>query len=90
MAQVDHVVDARAEEIVGGGAGKQHGRTPRKQALLEIKLGETTIGNHPRSPVFMRLPGVVQGRLNKLVFFGANVGLKRHRYGVRLKDLLAF
>jgi hypothetical protein len=39
MAQVDHVVDARAEEIVGGGAGKHHGRTPRKLPLLEIKLG---------------------------------------------------
>jgi hypothetical protein len=24
MAQIDHVIDARAEEIVGGGAGKLH------------------------------------------------------------------
>jgi hypothetical protein len=63
MAQIDHVVDARAEEIVGGGAGKHHGRTPRKQPLLEIKLGETAIGRHPRKPVFMRVPGIVQGRL---------------------------
>jgi len=25
MAQIDHLVDARAEEIVGGGAGEHHG-----------------------------------------------------------------
>lgn len=24
MAQIDHVIDARVEEIFGGGAGKQH------------------------------------------------------------------
>jgi hypothetical protein len=65
VAQVDHVVDARAEEIVGGGAGKHHGRTPRKQPLLETKLGETTIRRHPRKPVFMRVPGIVQGRLSQ-------------------------
>ena len=39
MAQVDHVIDARAEEIVGGRAGKDRGRTPRNQPLLEIELG---------------------------------------------------
>jgi hypothetical protein len=68
MAQVDHVVDARAKEFVGGGAGKHHGRTPRKQPLLDIKLGVQTIGNHPRSPVFMRGPGILQGRLNNSFF----------------------
>jgi hypothetical protein len=62
MAQVDHVVDARAKEIVGGGAGKHHGKTPRKLHLLEIKLGVQTISNHPESPVFMRVSGVLQGR----------------------------
>jgi hypothetical protein len=51
MAQVDHVVDARAKEIVGGGAGKHHGRTPRKQPLLDIKPGVRTIGNHPKTVV---------------------------------------
>ena len=66
MAQVDHVADARAKEIVGGGAGKHHGRTPRKQPLLDIKLGVRTIGNHPRSPVFMQGLGVLQGRLLRL------------------------
>lgn len=29
------MVDARSEEIVCGGVGKHHGRTPRKQLLLE-------------------------------------------------------
>jgi hypothetical protein len=47
MAQLDHVVDARAKEIVGGGAGKQHGRTPRKLPLLKTKLGFLGIRNHP-------------------------------------------
>jgi hypothetical protein len=47
MAQVDHVIDARAEEIVGGGAGKQHGRTPRKQPLLKSNWEFRRIGNHP-------------------------------------------
>ena len=28
MAQVDHVIDTRAKEIVGGGAGKHHGGLP--------------------------------------------------------------
>jgi len=28
MAQIDHVIDARAEEIVGGGAGKLHKKLP--------------------------------------------------------------
>jgi hypothetical protein len=57
VAQVDHVVDARAKEIVGGGAGKQHGRTPRKQPLLEIKLGVAAIGNHPESQFLCELRG---------------------------------
>jgi hypothetical protein len=34
-------------KIVGGRAGKQHSRTPRKLPLLEIKLGVQTISNHP-------------------------------------------
>ncbi len=38
LVQVDHVINAQAEEIVGGGAGKHHGRIPRKHPLLEIKL----------------------------------------------------
>jgi hypothetical protein len=62
VAQVDHVLDARAKEIVGGGAGKHHGRTPRNQPLLDIKLGVLTIGNHPRTPAFIRVVGVIQGR----------------------------
>lgn len=37
-AQVNHVIDARAEEFGGGGAGKHQSRTPRKNPLLEIKL----------------------------------------------------
>jgi hypothetical protein len=28
MAQIDHVIDARAEKIVGGGAGKLHKKLP--------------------------------------------------------------
>ena len=63
MAQIDHVVNTRTEEIVGGGAGKQHGRTPRKLPLLEIKLGDSSIGIHPTKPVFMRAQGVLQGGL---------------------------
>ncbi len=43
MAQVDHVVDARAEEIVGGGAGK-HRKTPGKRAVKPIKSGEIVPG----------------------------------------------
>ena len=57
MAQVDHVIDARTEEIVGGGAGKQHGRTPRKQPLLEIKLGVPAIGHHPKDQCLCGLRG---------------------------------
>jgi hypothetical protein len=34
MVQADHVVDARAKEIVGGGAGKHHGRTPESVKIL--------------------------------------------------------
>jgi hypothetical protein len=40
MAQVDHVINARAEKIVGGGAGTQHGRTPNNWCLTGIKPGE--------------------------------------------------
>jgi len=29
MARADHVVDARSEEVFGGEAGKQHGKTPK-------------------------------------------------------------
>jgi hypothetical protein len=47
MAQVDHVVDARAEEIVGGGLGNHRCRTPRNQPLLEFKLEVPAIRNHP-------------------------------------------
>jgi hypothetical protein len=68
MAQIDHVVDARAKEVVGGGAGKHHGRTPRKQPLLNIKPGVPVIGIHPRCPVFMRVLGVTQGRQSSGVF----------------------
>jgi len=42
---------------------------------LEIKLGETTIGRHPRKPVFMRVPGILQGRRIKVI--------KRMAYGFR-------
>jgi hypothetical protein len=66
MAHVDHVVDTRAKEVVGGGAGKQHGRTPRTLPLLEIKLGVRAIRNHPESPVFMQVAGVLQGRLSRI------------------------
>ena len=63
MAQVDHVIDARAKEIVGGGAGKYHGRTPRYQPLLKIKLGVLRSRDQPSGPVFMRAPGILQVRL---------------------------
>jgi hypothetical protein len=61
MAQIDHVIDARAKEIVGGGAGKHHGRTPRKLPLLEIKLGVLTIGKHLESKCLRQLPGFFRG-----------------------------
>lgn len=40
MALVNHVVDARTEEIVGGGASKQRGRTPSNWCLTGIKPEE--------------------------------------------------
>jgi hypothetical protein len=46
MAQVDHVIDARTEEIIGGGTGKQHGRTPRNLPLVEFKLRVPAIRDH--------------------------------------------
>ncbi|MDP3886092.1 hypothetical protein, partial [Hydrogenophaga sp.] len=57
----DHVVDARAKEIVGGRAGKQHGRTPRKLPLLEIKLGVRAIRNHPKGQCLCGLWGFFRG-----------------------------
>jgi hypothetical protein len=37
-------------------------KTPRKQAPLNIYLRVLTIRNHPNSPAFMRVEGVLQGR----------------------------
>jgi len=61
VAQVDHVIDARAEEIVGGGAGKQHGRTPRKQPLLDSKLGVLRPQYHPRRQCSCGFQGFFRG-----------------------------
>jgi hypothetical protein len=38
MAQIDHVIDARAEEIVGGGAGKLH-KNPQKSNDTAYQAG---------------------------------------------------
>lgn len=54
MAQVDHVIAARKKEIIGGWTSKQHGRTSRKQPLLEIKLGVLRSRDHPRSQCLCR------------------------------------
>ena len=42
VAQVDHVVDTAAKEVIGGGAGK-HGQNSQKMA---IKLGEIIPRKH--------------------------------------------
>lgn len=42
------MIDARTEEVIGGGTGKQHSRTPRNLPRVEFKLGVSTIGNHPK------------------------------------------
>jgi hypothetical protein len=41
-------------------------KTPRKQPPLNIYLRVLTIRIHPRSPAFMRVAGVLQGRLKSL------------------------
>lgn len=40
MAQVDYVIDTRAEKSSQSGQGQHHGKTPRKLFLLEIKQGK--------------------------------------------------
>jgi hypothetical protein len=40
-------------------------KTPRKQAPLNIYLRVLTIRIHPKAPAFMRVAGVLQGRLRK-------------------------
>ena len=57
MAQIDYVIYARTEEIIGGGTGKQHGRTPRNLPLLEFKLRVSAIGNHPKVQCLCGLRG---------------------------------
>lgn len=73
IAQVDHMVDARAEEIGDGGAGKQRGITPRNQRRSTIKPGVPPIGDHPRCSVFMRALGVVQERPFLRTIFRAEI-----------------
>jgi hypothetical protein len=41
-------------------------KTPRKQAPLNIYLRVLTIRIHPRSPAFMGVSGVLQGRLDSV------------------------
>lgn len=57
MTQVDHVVNSRAKNVISGGVGKRHCGNPRKQPLLQIKLGGIDIGRRPRKAVFVRLSG---------------------------------
>src|SRR5690606_38198797 len=47
MAQVDRLINASTEEIVGSRAREHHGKTPSKQPLLDNKLGVMDIGYSP-------------------------------------------
>ncbi|WP_181391060.1 hypothetical protein [Achromobacter pulmonis] len=47
MKQVNHLINARTEKIIGGRTGKHRNKTPRKQPLLNNKLGVPGIGNCP-------------------------------------------
>lgn len=60
VSQVDHLVQACAEEIVGGHRSL---KTPGNCQSLDRFPGVHTIGIHPASPVFMRVPAVLQVRL---------------------------
>lgn len=61
MAQVDYVIDTRAEKSSQSGQGQHHGKTPRKLFLLEIKQGKQPPVAPPTKPVFMKFPGIFKG-----------------------------
>src|SRR5690606_35625413 len=56
--QVNHLVDAGTEKVIGGGAGKHYGKTPRKQPLLDNKPGVPGIGNCPNHQCLCGLRGL--------------------------------
>jgi hypothetical protein len=58
-AQIDHLVQAVAEKVIGHSAAF---KTPRKQALLNIYLRVLFIQIHPISQAFVWVSGGVQGR----------------------------
>jgi hypothetical protein len=66
----------RAKEIVGGGAGKHHGKTLRNQPLLDIKMGVRSISNHQKTLVFMWVAGGIQGRLSAYSSIGERYNLE--------------
>lgn len=47
-AQIHHMSDARAKEIVGSEASNHRGRTSRKQPLLNITSGVLRAPFHPK------------------------------------------
>jgi hypothetical protein len=61
--QADHVVDAHAKEIIGGGASKLQEPTSTTQPLFEFKLKALTIDTLREIPVVMLASGILQGRL---------------------------
>jgi hypothetical protein len=64
MAQIDHLIQAITEKVIGHGAAF---KTPRKQAPLNVYLRVLTIRIHPTSQAFMRVAGVLQGRRFRLL-----------------------
>ena len=64
VAGIHHAIQPCAKEVVG--RHRLPSRTPRNQCPLNLILGVPPIGIHPASPVFMRVPGVLQGRLRSV------------------------
>jgi hypothetical protein len=65
-------------------------KTPRNRRLLNRILGIPAIGNHPSQPAFMRVCGVLQGRLDSWpdrVRRGLNVSFSRAILGSKCAEL---
>ena len=61
LESVREMGSTSTSEIVGGGAGKQHSRTPRNQPLLEFKLGVLQLQNHSETQHSCRFRGFFRG-----------------------------
>jgi hypothetical protein len=62
VVPLDHLIESVAGKVISNGAAF---KTPRKPAPLNICLRLLTIRIHPKSPAFMRVAEVLQGRLLK-------------------------